>query len=274
MSPRPASRRPLRPPPPRLPLRRSTRPPANTAATPDARPPPTKSSGWGTLKGQVVFGGAAPAVAILQEQGKAAKDPEVCAKDGPIKDERLLVDGATKGVKNVLIYFPKPSAVNDEAKSAKASAEVVFDQVKCVFEPHVLGMMVDTKVTLKSSDTVNHNINAKPPKNGPFNKLLAGGQTFTYEPTTGERAPAPVNCDIHPWMQAYWMILDNPYFAVTDEKGNFEIKNAPAGTQKVVVWQEAVGFVTAQVGEDVAINANDPTEKTWTIDPAKVKAAK
>ena len=36
------------------------------------------------------------------------------------------------------------------------------------------------------------------------------------------------------------MVLDIPYFAVTDDKGNFEIKNAPAGTQKVVVWQEAV----------------------------------
>ena len=36
------------------------------------------------------------------------------------------------------------------------------------------------------------------------------------------------------------MVLDNPYFAVTDAKGNFEIKNVPAGTQKVVVWQEAV----------------------------------
>ena len=36
------------------------------------------------------------------------------------------------------------------------------------------------------------------------------------------------------------MVLDHPYFAVTDAKGYFEIKNAPAGTQKVVVWQEAV----------------------------------
>ena len=36
------------------------------------------------------------------------------------------------------------------------------------------------------------------------------------------------------------MVLDNPYITVTDEKGNFEIKNVPAGTQKVVVWQESV----------------------------------
>ena len=41
-------------------------------------------------------------------------------------------------------------------------------------------------------------------------------------------------------MNAWWMVIDNPYITVTDEKGNFEIKDVPAGTQKVVVWQESV----------------------------------
>ena len=69
------------------------------------------------------------------------------------------------------------------------------------------------------------------------------------------------------------MVLDNPYFAVTDENGNFEIKNVPAGTQKVVVWQEAVkgsGFVTAPSGEEVTIKANDTTVKEFKIDASKL----
>ena len=71
------------------------------------------------------------------------------------------------------------------------------------------------------------------------------------------------------------MVLDNPYFAVTDDKGNFEIKNVPAGTQKVVAWQEATGFVTAPSGEDVTIKAGaDATTKDFTVDPSKVKPAK
>ena len=69
---------------------------------------------------------------------------------------------------------------------------------------------------------------------------IAAGQTTTIHPLGAERTPGQVICDIHPWMTAWWMVLDNPYFAVTDENGNFEIKNVPAGTQKVVVWQEAV----------------------------------
>ena len=244
------------------------------AAAPAASAAPVKAEGWGTFKGQVVFGGNAPAVAILEEKGKAEKDPQYCAKDAPIKSERLVVDEATKGVKNVLVYIPKPTAVNEEAKSAKANTEIVFDQSKCIFEPHVLGMMVGSKVTLKSSDQVNHNVNAKLQKNSPFNSVLGAGQSTPFAPSEAERGPIPVTCDIHPWMQAWWMVLDNPYIATTDEKGNFEIKNVPAGTQKVVVWQEATKFVTPTSGEDVTVKANDTTSKTWTIDPGMVKPAK
>ena len=74
------------------------------------------------------------------EQGKAEKNPEVCAKDSPIESERLVVDPATKGVKNVLVYLPRPTAVNEDAKKAMAGRKVDFDQKGCVFEPHVLGL--------------------------------------------------------------------------------------------------------------------------------------
>ena len=81
-----------------------------------------------------------------------------------------------------------------------------------------------------------------------------------------------MTCDIHPWMKAYWMVLDNPYFAVTDDKGNFEIKNVPAGTQKVVVWQEACGRL--RHGRRRATRSRSrpgDTTKDFTIDAGKVK---
>jgi plastocyanin len=231
-----------------------------------------KAEGWGTLKGHVLFGGDPPAQKNLREQGKAEKNPEICGKDGPIKNERLVVDLASKGVRFALVYLPKPTAVNEDAKKAAASAKIAFDQKGCVFEPHVLGLMAGVPVTLKSSDPTNHNVNVKL-KNSTFNQTVAGGQSFPFTPSAAERTPGQVVCDIHPWMTSWWMVLDSPYFAVTDEKGDFEIKNVPAGTQKVVVWQEAVakgGFVTPSSGEDINIKANDTTAKDFTIDPTKL----
>jgi plastocyanin len=245
---------------------------ATPAAPATASAAPAKAGGWGTLKGQVTLKGTAPKPKELAEKGKAPKDPNVCAADAPIMSERLVVDESTKGVKNVLIYLPKPTAVNEEAKSQAQSATIVFDQVKCVFVPHVLGVMTGLKVELKNSDAVNHNINSRLKNNG-FNKLLSASKEESLAVSEAERTPGELTCDIHNWMKAYWMVMDNPYFAVTDATGNYEIKNVPAGTQKVVVWQEAVapkGFVSAPSGDAVDVKAGDATTKDFVIDAGKL----
>jgi hypothetical protein len=246
-------------------------------AAPSAAATPTKAEGWGTLKGHIVFSGTAEPPKVLQEKGKAIKDPDVCAADAPIVSERLVVDPSSKGVKNVLVYLPRPTAVNEDAKKAAVARTVEFDQKHCVFEPHVMGLMTGVPITLKSSDPKPHNINVKLKKLS-FNSTI-GASPIPITPRDPERTPGAVICDIHPWMSAWWMVLDHPYFAVTDAQGNYEIKNVPAGTQKVVIWQEAVkgqgaqGFLTPPVGEDVDIKANDATVKDFTIDSSKLLPA-
>jgi len=39
----------------------------------------------------------------------------------------------------------------------------------------------------------------------------------------------PVKCNQHPWMKMYVNVVKNPWFAVTDEKGNYTIKDLPPG---------------------------------------------
>ena len=50
--------------------------------------------------------------------------------------------------------------------------------------------------------------------------------------------PFYIKCDVHPWMKSWVLVQDHPYFAVTDEKGNFKIENIPSGTYEVIAWQE------------------------------------
>ena len=51
-----------------------------------------------------------------------------------------------------------------------------------------------------------------------------------------------ITCSSHSWMSAKLAVFDHPYFAVTDEKGNFEIKNAPVGVDLVLnYWHESFG---------------------------------
>lgn len=241
-------------------------------AAPSGAAPATAAAGgggegWGTLKGHVLFNGTAPEPKSIDT---SSKDPNVCAKT-PHKSERLLVDTASKGVRYALVYIPRPTKTNPEVSSAASQAKVDFDQKECTFAPHVLAAMKGATIVLKSSDPINHNINAKMRTNSPFNSVLQPSQTVNFQPPAAERGPIEVNCDIHPWMRAFWLIIESPYFAVTDEHGNYEIKNVPAGSQKVVVWQEAAGYVTPASGEAIAIQAGGTTDHDFKIDASRVK---
>jgi hypothetical protein len=45
-------------------------------------------------------------------------------------------------------------------------------------------------------------------------------------------------CNIHTDMLAYVVVLDTPFFAVTDASGQFRIAGVPAGQYHLVVWSE------------------------------------
>ena len=70
-----------------------------------------------------------------------------------------------------------------------------------------------------------------------------------------------VNCGIHGWMKGFIWVFDNPYFAVTDADGKFEIKNAPSGPVNLVVWQEEAGYGEGgKNGKTIQINPDITTD--------------
>src|SRR5262249_4910113 len=133
-----------------------------------------------------------------------------------------------------------------------------------------LALMTGQPVTVKTSDSVNHNVNFQL-QNFTQNPVMPPGDSKEYTLSDKENGPKTVACNIHPWMQAYWLVVERPSFPVTGENGNYEIKNAPGGTQKVVVWQEATAYVSPASGDPVNITANDTTTHNIKIDPGKVK---
>ena len=56
-----------------------------------------------------------------------------------------------------------------------------------------------------------------------------------------------VKCDAHAWMSAYIVLFDHPYFAVTDEEGEFEIADVPPGAYTLNVWHETLGAMREEI---------------------------
>lgn len=106
------------------------------------------------------------------------------------------------------------------------------------FTPHVLPVMVGTTVEWPNQDRIYHNVfsmsDAKSFDLGLYKSNEVRRVTFD------KPGKVDVYCSIHSKMNCIILVLENPYFAVTDKKGIYKISNVPAGTYKVKAWHERI----------------------------------
>lgn len=222
----------------------------------------------GSISGKILFAGDVPAPKILVEKGNpAVKDAQVCAAQNVLSEE-IVIDPATKGLKNVFIYMRKAPA---KYKLGDPEVPVLkLDQKGCTFYPHALIVQSNQKVQVVSSDNCVHNFRTNPLRNSAVNFLIGAndqvGSNVTFN--GAEILPMKVGCDIHTWMTGWWLVVDHPFAAITDEKGEFKIENVPAGEHEFRIWQERVGYVEKSVM--IKVKAGENTElKTIEVPASK-----
>jgi plastocyanin len=170
----------------------------------------------------------------------------------PVYEEQVVVN-PNKTLRWVLVYLKDVPGTYPTPTEA-----VTLDQHGCQYHPHIFGIQVGQPLKVLNSDGTLHNIHALPHKNPEFNI----GQPFKGMETVKkfENAEVPVHfkCDVHKWMGAYCGVFTHPFFAVTDDQGNFEIKNVPPGNYVIEAWQEKYGTqdqnVTITDGESKSVD--------------------
>lgn len=227
----------------------------------------TAENGYGSLSGKFVFKGKIPERVVLHEKGANVKDAPVCAAKTLYSDE-LVIDRKSKGVANIFVYLRKKpeQGIHPELK-APPQQKVFFNQKGCHFEPHALFLRTGQTIEVKSGDSCAHNTHIYP--------LINEAQNFTVPanfqkaiPLTFEARevlPIKVVCDFHTWMNAYWLILDHPYAAVSKTDGSFKIDKLPAGEYEFRVWQEKVGYLN--LGAKRGFKAKISSGHSLKLDP-------
>jgi hypothetical protein len=231
-------------------------------ALPAGQPAPTGN--WVTIKGQVVFPEKLPIPkrAPLIVNANAAQ----CLAKGPILDESVIINPKNRGIKNVVVWLrpndptdPKAALAKHEIHPADAKrkpAQVVIDQPCCMFVDRVSCARVGDTIVVKNSAAIVHNFFWASTNNGSFNaNVPANGRWEMPVALAAESPPIQYKCTIHGWMTGYVRVFDHPYYAVTDEDGRFEIKNAPAGRFRIVYWHEngLRGGAKGRFGEPINI---------------------
>jgi hypothetical protein len=226
-----------------------------------------QGDGWGTVQGQVIKAGAVPKQMPI-EAVKKHQDAKHCLVDGPVLDEDWVVNPKNKGVKWTFVWLQPEKGKTElpihPSLKEIMNKELVMDQPHCAFVPHALGMRQGQVLIAKNSAPMPHNFKygGNPTKNPGNNFLIPPGGQMAIKELVADRFPITVSCTIHPWMKAWVRVFDHPYYAVTDGDGKFEMKDAPAGDYRLVVWHESVGWGTpgGKNGDPIHITAGGMTK--------------
>jgi plastocyanin len=201
----------------------------------------------GTITGMVRYDGPPLKRALLE----VSKDKDVCGK-APLYDQSLVI-GQGGGIENAVVTITNVS----KGVPLKPEKDVKFDQRGCEYTPHVVALPAGSSLQIINSDGILHSIHTESSIN-PVVDMAQPGFKKTISVTIEKPEVIKVTCDAHNWMEGWWYVVGNPYYAVTGPNGHFTIGNVPAGTYTLKVWQEKLGVethsVTVKPGAAVAVD--------------------
>jgi plastocyanin len=154
---------------------------------------------------------------------------------------------------------PSQAVVWLEAQAAPTGAarRAVLSQRNLTFEPHVLAVRVGTTIDLPNDDRVFHNVFS-----------FHDGKSFdlglypvgTSKQLTFDRPGlSRIFCNIHPGMAAYVLVVDTPFFAVSDTRGRFSIAAVTPGVYTYHAWRPGGETLTGSV----TVNADSRLDVQW-----------
>jgi plastocyanin len=171
----------------------------------------------GTIRGRVDVRREAPAAATRPNVA------ELGPSRGPDADDRK---------RSVVYLEAAPHGAFEEGERAR----VVLDQRNQTFVPHVLAIQAGTNVDFPNNDKTYHNVfslsRAKRFDLGRYPKSQV--RTVRFDRPGVVR----VFCDIHSHMSAFILVFAHRYFATTDEGGAYRIEGVPAGSYRLVAWND------------------------------------
>jgi len=203
-------------------------------------------NGNGRVVGQVLF------------EGKPAKRKPIrmsadafCNKAHADKvlDESMVVND-DRTIRNVFIYVK--SGLSGSFTPPQAPA--VINQSGCVYQPHVLGVVVGQPVVILNSDNTLHNVKMNSSSNGSFNEGMPVQGMKLNKAFSKPEMHVAFKCDVHPWMGAWVHVVGHPFFAVSDVQGRFEIVGLPPGTYTLEAVHESKDV--SPVTFDVTVQAD------------------
>jgi plastocyanin len=152
-----------------------------------------------------------------------AKRYEIVTKGGVLSTQPPLavvyLDGS----------FPRPAS--------PATKEIA--QKDLTFVPALLPIRVGTRVEFPNLDDTYHNIfSYSPAKRFDLGRYRAEERPIPTE-VFDKAGLVTLRCDIHEHMRGLILVLNSPYFVMTDTDGHFRLSGLPAGHYTLKAWVDS-----------------------------------
>lgn len=212
-----------------------------------------------TLRGRVDFLGAAPPPETID----MSSNPK-CHAIGKDHTVRPLVRRATDAepfaVADAVVWI---EGAYEHVPRDDAGVPVIIEHCRY---PEVITARVGQALEWTNADATLHNIHvymvSEQGKRIEHNQAMPRQGMKLKKVASKEAARGWVRSDVHPWMRSEIFVFDHPYFAVTDDYGNFEIRGLPGrGPYKVVVEHAYLGRLEQTLVVDRPVRLKYPRER-------------
>jgi plastocyanin len=205
----------------------------------------TRPEDAATISGVVRFEGSVP------KPQKIDKSQDPACGNAPAFDESLVVNNGD--LANVFVYVKAGLHIGGFGVGERPPA---IEQRGCRYQPHVLGALVGETIEIVNADETTHNIHPMPTQSKQWNESQLPKDPPIIKKFDKSELMIPIKCNQHPWMKMYLNVVDNPWFAVTDENGKFKIKGLPPGEYTLAAVHEKLGE------QDMKISVRPKESKT------------
>jgi hypothetical protein len=190
--------------------------------------------GGGQVRGTVRLSGSVSDMTV-----PTGKDDKIC---GPTVLLSRLSTGRNGGVKNAIVYIQNIEGGKPFAPGKK----YLLDQQGCKYKPHVMVLPFGSPLEIVNNDPILHNVHVSELGSGRMSLLniaqpIRGQRSVIQGSQIRKSGFLVATCDAgHPWMNAYIMVAESPYYSMTDTDGNYVIDDIPPGEYWLTMWHEGV----------------------------------
>lgn len=147
-----------------------------------------------------------------------------------------IIDQNGKAVEEIVVTLtPTNRSTADMTQVTQNQTKIM--QRDYMFEPRMAIVQKGQSVSFPNYDKTHHNVYSFS-ESKEFELPLYYGQS--PEITFDKSGIIVLGCNIHDWMLAYLIVVDTPFYALTNKKGTATFQNVPDGEYTLSYWYKSL----------------------------------